>query len=75
MPIDAALLRQCPLGEDVDVSAEQDALVIRPVRHHPRHGWAEALAAVPKHVLESDHAELTSFRETPPDWDGKEWEW
>ena len=47
VPIDPALLKQCPLGEEVDVSAERDALVIRPVRRQPRQGWAEALAAVP----------------------------
>ena len=71
VPIDPSLLKQCPLGEDVDVSAERNALVIRPVRHNPRQGWAEALAAVP----ERDQAELTAFRETPHDWDSKEWEW
>ena len=50
----------------MDVSAERNALVIRPVRHNPRQGWAEALAAVP----ERDQAELT-FRETPHDWDSR----
>lgn len=75
VPIGPALLKQCPLGEDVDVSVERDALVIRPVRRQPRQGWAEALAAVPDHELERDQADLAAFRETPHDWDHKDWEW
>lgn len=75
MPIDPSLLAQCPLGDNVDVSAEQNALVIRPIRRMPRQGWAEALATVPEQTLERDQAELAAFRETPHDWDGKEWEW
>jgi antitoxin component of MazEF toxin-antitoxin module len=75
VPIDAALLKQCPLGEDVDVSAERDALVIRPMRRQRRQGWAEALAVVADHELERDQADLAAFRETPHDWDRKDWEW
>jgi len=75
VPIDPALLKQCPLGEEVDVSAERDALVIRPVHHKPRQGWAEALAIVPEEALERDSTELVAFRETPHDWDAKNWEW
>ncbi len=75
IPIDPALLKQCPLGEDVDVSAEREALIIRPVRRQPRQGWAETLAAIPETELERDHTELAAFRESPRDWDGKEWEW
>ena len=75
VPIDPALLKQCPLGEEVDVSAERDALVIRPVRRQPRQGWAEALAAVPDHELARDQADLAAFRETSHDWDRKDWEW
>ena len=69
VPIDPALLKQCPLGEDVDVSAERDALVIRPVRRQARQGWAEALAAVSDGELARDHAELAAFREMPHEWD------
>lgn len=75
VPIDASLLKQCPLGEEVDVSAEQNALVIRPVQRQPRQGWAEALAVVPEAVLERDTEELAAFRENPQDWDRKEWDW
>lgn len=75
VPIDPSLLKQCPLGEEVDVSAERDALVVRPVRRRPRQGWAETLAAVPPGVLVRDQAELAAFRETPLNWDCKEWEW
>ncbi len=57
----------------MDVAAERDALVIRPVRHVPRQGWAEMLAAVPAEALERDTTELAAFRETPHDWDSKEW--
>jgi hypothetical protein len=75
VPIDPVLLKQCPLGEEVDVSAERDALVIRPVRRQPRQGWSEALAAVPERELARDHADLAAFRETPHAWDCAEWEW
>ena len=75
VPIDPSLLAQCPIGDEVDVSAENNALVIRPVRRTPRQGWAEAVAGVPPQTLEQDHHELAGFRETPHDWDGKEWEW
>jgi len=75
VPIDPSLLKQCPLGEEVDVSAEREKLVIRPVRRSARQGWAETLAAVPAAALERDAAELAAFRETPHDWDSKEWEW
>ena len=75
VPIDPSLLKQCPLGEEVDVSAERDALVIRPVQRKPRQGWAEALASLPEAALERDTAELAAFREAPHDWDRKEWDW
>jgi antitoxin component of MazEF toxin-antitoxin module len=75
VPIDPSLLKRCPLGEDVDVSAEREALVIRPVRRGARRGWAEALAHVPSEALQHDAVELVAFRETPHDWDSKEWEW
>ena len=75
VPIDASLLKQCPLGEEVDVSAERDSLVIRPVQRRPRQGWAEALAAVPQAVLERDAVELAAFRDAPLDWDSKDWNW
>ena len=74
-PIDPSLLKQCLLGEEVDVSAERDALVIRPVRRKPRRGWAESLAALPEGAVEHAAAELAAFRESPHDWDRKEWEW
>jgi virulence-associated protein VagC len=75
VPIDPALLKQCPLGDEVDVSAERDRLVIRPIRHKARQGWAESLAALPAGVVDRDTAELTTFRETPHDWDRQKWEW
>ena len=75
IPIDPSLLAQCPLGEEVDVSAEKGALIIRPVRRNARQGWAEALAAVPAKLIGDDHADLASFREIPQEWDGKDWEW
>ena len=73
IPIDPSLLAQCPIGEEVDVSAENNALVIRPLRRKPRQGWAEALAAVPAPALAQDHQELAAFRETEHDWDSQEW--
>ena len=75
VPIAPSLLAQCPLGEEVDIAAEQNALVIRPVRRKPRQGWAESLSALPEGAVERDSSELAAFRETPHDWDSKDWEW
>ena len=75
VPIDPSLLAQCPIGDEVDVSAENNALVIRPLRHQPRQGWAAALAGIPPESLEQDRKELAAFRETPHAWDSHEWEW
>ena len=75
VPIDPVLLKQCPLGDEVDVSAVDDALVIRPVRCRARQGWADALQNLTDQELERDRADLAAFRETPHDWDHKDWEW
>ena len=74
IPIDPALLAQCPIGEEVDVSAENNALVVRPLRRQPRQGWAEALAAVPAPALEQDHQELAAFRETAHGFGNSGWQ-
>jgi len=39
-----ALIRQCGLGEAVDLAVERGAVVIRPVKGVTREGWNDALA-------------------------------
>ena len=72
--IPKALLEESDLQGDVDMSVHDGTLVIAPAGQ-ARQGWAEALAVVPDHELERDQADLAAFRETPHDWDRKDWEW
>ncbi len=57
------------------IARGQTGLCEGKVRRRPRQGWAEALAAVPDHELERDQTNLVAFRETPHNWDRKDWEW
>ena len=65
------LLEQSGLGEDVELTVQQDQIVIRSVRH-PRHGWEEQFRAMAARgddqLLDSNAPSLTS-------WDDNEWEW
>ena len=65
-----ALLEQAQLGEEVQLDAEPNQIVIRPARR-PREGWDEAfarMAARNDDRLPDEPASLTAFDET-------EWEW
>lgn len=65
------LLEQTGLSGEVEISAEDGALVIRPARR-ARDGWA---AAFQEMARRGDDALLD---DTPPslsDWDEGEWEW
>jgi antitoxin MazE len=65
------LLDQTGLRGDVEITAEADALVIRPARR-PREGWAAAFRGM------ADRGDDAVLDDAPPslsDWDEGEWEW
>lgn len=67
--IPAALLAKTSLPNDVDVTAVNDSLVIRPNRKR-RAGWSAACARM--HQLGDDQL---LDADIPTNWDQKEWEW
>jgi antitoxin MazE len=65
------LLEQTGLGPEVDISAQDDTLVIRPARK-PRAGWA---AAFQEMAQKGDDALLDETAPGLSRWDQDEWEW
>ena len=65
------LLEQTGLAGEVELSAENDALVIRPVRK-ARAGWAAAFALMARR---GDDALLDDVGPSLSNWDEGEWEW
>ena len=65
------LLEQTGLSGEVEISAEGNALVIRPTKK-PRAGWA---AAFQKMAERGDDALLDEVAASLSDWDEDEWEW
>jgi antitoxin MazE len=64
------LLEQSGLQGEVDITAEDDSLVIRPARK-PRDGWAAAFREMAKR---GDDAPIDAAAPTST-WDEDEWEW
>jgi len=64
-------LEQTRLGDEVELEAQNDQIIIRPVTY-PRQGWDEAFQAMAERgddqLLDDD---LTSQTR----WDQEEWEW
>jgi len=69
--IPKTLLQQTGLSGEVEISAENGALVIRPARK-PRAGWAEAFR---KMARRGDDALLDPDAPSLTEWDKDEWEW
>jgi virulence-associated protein VagC len=65
------LLEQTGLGDEVEISAEGDALVIRPGRP-ARAGWA---AAFQQMARQGDDELLDDEGPTRSDWEDNEWQW
>jgi antitoxin MazE len=65
------LLDQLGFGTEVEITVQQNNLVIRPLRH-PREGWEEQFRQMAAHgddqLLDGDIVSLSS-------WDDAEWEW
>jgi antitoxin MazE len=69
--IPKALLEQTGLSGEVDISAQDNALIIRAV-HGPRAQWAEAFRTM---AQRGDDALLDNVSPSLSDWDEGEWEW
>lgn len=65
------LLEEAGLENEVDISVERDALVIRPVGT-ARAGWDEAFRGM---ATAGDDALLDAEAPTGSSWDDAEWEW
>ena len=65
------LLEQTGLAGEVEISAEDEAIVIRPAKK-PRAGWA---AAFQRMAESGDDSLLDEGAPTPSRWDEDEWEW
>lgn len=69
--IPKALLQEVDLGEEFEIVAGRDEIVLRPLRR-PRAGWEEQFRAMAEHG--DDHlADLAA--EAPTDFEREEWEW
>ena len=69
------LLKQCPLGDEVDVSVVPGGLLVKPSGGKPRAGWAAAMKNIADEDLDQDFEDLRSVRETPAVFDRQEWDW
>ncbi len=69
--IPKVLLEQSGLGEEVELEAQRDRIVIRSVRP-PRHGWEEQFRAMAEH---GDDRLLDADVPAQTEWDDREWEW
>jgi antitoxin MazE len=65
------ILEQTGLHGEVEISAEQDAVVIRPATR-PRAGWAAAFRAMARR---GDDRLLDDVGPTLSPWDEDAWEW
>jgi antitoxin MazE len=65
------LLEQTGLGGEVEITAEDGSLVIRPVKK-PRDGWARAFQEMARR---GDDALLDEVAPALSSWDEDEWEW
>ena len=65
------LLDQLKFGEEVELSVEQDRLIVRAIGR-PRDGWEEQFELMAKrgddHLLDAEASSLTG-------WDAEQWEW
>ncbi|MCK4304420.1 MAG: AbrB/MazE/SpoVT family DNA-binding domain-containing protein [Candidatus Eisenbacteria sp.] len=69
------LLEQTGLADEVEISVENNRLIIAPAEPEPsppRKGWAKAFKEM---AASGDDALVDSDRQVPTQWDEEEWEW
>jgi antitoxin component of MazEF toxin-antitoxin module len=64
------LLEEAQLKDEVDITVEDGALVVRPSKHRVREGWAEAARQMHE---AGDDVLLDDY--VPTEFDLTEWEW
>jgi antitoxin MazE len=69
--IPKSLLEHAGLGEEVELEAQHNQILIRPVAK-PRQGWAEAFRGMAEH---GDDQLLDQELTGRTRWDEEEWEW
>jgi len=72
--IPKAMLQQLDFGEEVELEAQQDHLIIRPTKQprQPREGWEEQIRL----LVERGEDKLLDADILPPtQWEIEEWEW
>ncbi len=72
--IPKAMLQQLSFGEEVELEAQQDQLIIRPAKQtrHPREGWEEQFRLMAER---GDDKLFDGDVMLPTEWDMSEWEW
>ncbi len=65
------ILEQTGMTDDVEIEAEKDQIIIRPVRN-VREGWDEAFRLMAE---SGDDAPLTDDDKISHSWDEEEWQW
>ncbi|MBK7600266.1 MAG: AbrB/MazE/SpoVT family DNA-binding domain-containing protein [Acidobacteria bacterium] len=65
------ILEQTGLGEEVEIEAEDDRIIIKPAIY-PRNGWDEAFESMSKNA---DDKLLDADLTGQEDWDQIEWQW
>ena len=65
------ILEQTGLGEEVEIEAEDDRIIIKPAIY-PRNGWDEAFESMSKNA---DDKLLDAALTGQEDWDQIEWQW
>lgn len=69
------LLDQTGLTDEVELSVEENRIIIAPAEPEPtppRKGWAKAFKAM---AAAGDDLPLENDRQVPTRWDEAEWEW
>ena len=65
------LLEQAQLGEEIELEASQNQIIIRSIKQ-PRHGWDKAFQAM---AANGDDQLLDPEAVATSRWDNEEWEW
>ena len=68
------ILEQTGMTDDVEIEAEKDQIIIRPVRN-VREGWDEAFRLMAESGDDGDDAPLTDDDKISHSWDEEEWQW